>query len=64
MAAFVALAVQVIPLLIQAGLSIEPVIERLVKVNKDNITDADWDFLHAAQKDALDRINDTSRDVR
>jgi len=63
-AAIIALAIQIIPQLIQAGMSIEPVIERLVNVNKDNITDADWAFLHDQQAKALAVINDTSRDVR
>lgn len=63
MGAIVALAVQLIPLLIQAGMSIEPTIEHLISVNKDNITPADFDFLHQQRAAALVIINDKSRDV-
>lgn len=64
MPAFIALAATLIPQLIQAGMAIEPVIERLISVDKDNIMPADWDFLHQAQASALAIINDTSKDVR
>lgn len=63
MPAFILLATQVIPLLIQAGMQIEPVISRLVHMKGDPTPD-DWDFLHA-QSDAANRIIfDTTRDVK
>ena len=60
---FIALAAELLPLLIKAGMDITPTIEHLISVNKDNITDADWDFLRSQRAAALAVINDKSRDA-
>lgn len=60
---FIALAAQIIPLLISAGMTIEPTLERLFNA-KGTPTDADWDFLHQQRAAALAIINDVHRDVR
>lgn len=62
MGAFIALAAEIIPQLISAGMTIIPVLEKLVGT-KDTPTDADWDFLHQQRAAALAIINDTSRDA-
>lgn len=62
MPAIIALAAQIIPLLITAGMDIAPVLERLFNAKSDNITDADWQFLHDQRRQALALINDTHRD--
>ena len=63
MPAIILLASQIIPLLITAGMDIAPVLMRLFNAKSDNITDADWAFLHEQRAAALKIINDTHRDV-
>lgn len=62
MPAIIALAAQIIPLLITAGMDIAPTLERLFNMS-GTPTDADWDFLHQQRSAALATINDRSRDV-
>ena len=54
---------EIIPLLITAGMDIAPIISRLFHAKPDNITPADWQFLHDQRAAALKIINDRSRDV-
>jgi hypothetical protein len=62
MGALVDLAVELLPLLIKAGMDIEPTIARLVHASASTV-DADIAFLHQQRADALARINDKSHDV-
>lgn len=61
-AAIIALAVQVIPLIVKAGLDLEPTVEALVNSNADNVEETKA-LLHKQREAALAIINDTSRDL-
>lgn len=58
----VSLAVQILPLLIQAGMDITPTIQALVNANEGN-TEETKNLLHQQRSAALQIINDRSRDV-
>lgn len=62
MEAIIALAVQLLPLLIQAGMTIEPTIRALVGATADNVPET-LALLHQEQASALTIINDPTRDV-
>lgn len=63
MGALIPLAVEIIPLLIKAGMDIAPTLTALVNANEGNIEETKA-LLHQQRAAALAVINDTSRDVR
>ncbi len=63
MGALIPLAVEIIPLLIKAGMDLTPTITALVHANADNIEETKA-LLHKQRAAALAVINDTTRDIR
>lgn len=62
MSAIIALAAQLIPLLVAAGTDLAPTITALVNANEGNIEETKA-LLHKQRAAALATINDKSRDV-
>ena len=63
MGALIPIAMEVIPLLVKAGMDLEPTISALVNANANNIEETKA-LLHQQRAAALAIINDTSRDAR
>jgi hypothetical protein len=63
MGALIPIAMEVIPLVIKAGMDLEPTIAALLGANSGNIEETKA-LLHQQRAAALAIINDTSRDVR
>lgn len=63
MGAIIPLAVEILPLLIKAGMDIAPTVTALVNANSGNVEETK-NLLHQQRAAALAIINDTSKDVR
>jgi hypothetical protein len=63
MGAIVPLAIEIIPLLVKAGMDLAPTVTALFNANESNVEETKA-LLHQQRAAALKIINDTSRDVR
>lgn len=63
MGALIPLAVEIIPLLVKAGVDLTPTVEALFNANSSNI-EATKALLHQQRAAALAVINDRSRDLQ